>query len=125
LILDLVAQHGIVPTAGENHPRAHRAERRRAAARHVGIVVVVNVVLAEDRARVGAGGPLAVVRARPVLRRGGVVVVLAVGGDAAGVVVPLRLLDDEMTAGVGPGVAERRVLGVRVGEPRVAVGTSA
>ena len=72
-----------------------------------------------------AGGASAVVGAGAVLRRRGVVVVLAVGDDAAGVLVPLRLLDDQVPAGVGARVAERRVLGVRVGEPRVAVRTRA
>src|SRR5207244_12687021 len=96
-------------------------ERRRAGARHVRIVVVVDVVLAEERAGVAAGGAPAAAGAGAVLRRRGVVIVLAVGHDAAGVLVPLRLLDDEVPAGVGARVAERRVLGVRVGEPRVAV----
>src|SRR5207237_7668293 len=85
------------------------------------VVVVVDVVLAEERAGVAAGGALVAAGTGAVLRRRGVVVVLAVGHDAAGVLVPLRLLHDQVPAGVGARVAERRVLGVRVGEPRVAV----
>src|SRR5207249_18835 len=64
-------------------------------------------------------------RALPELRRGLVVVVLGVRGDARLVVVELRVLDDQVAAGVGAGVAERAELGVRVDKGRVAVGAGA
>src|SRR5262249_37490386 len=89
------------------------------------VVVVVDVVAAEERTGVGARRADAAAGTRAVLRRGSVVVVLAVGGDAGLVVVPLRVLDDEMAARVRARVPEGGVLGVRIVHHRVAVRTGA
>src|SRR5439155_26739596 len=115
--------------AGEHDPGPHGrgpCKLLRARAGHAGVVVVVHVIAHEDRA---AGGSRhrrrRAGRALPELRRGLVVVVLGVRGDARLVVVELRVLDDQVAAGVGAGVAERAELGVRVDKGRVAVGAGA
>ena len=71
------------------------------------------------------GGPGPAFRARAVLRRGRVVVVLAVGDEARLVVVEFRVLNDQPAARVRAGVAEVAVLRVGVVEGRVAVGARA
>jgi len=79
---------------------------------HVGVVVVVDVVVHQHPARMGVGDRAdAVVRTCAVLRRRGIVV-LAVGVEAVLVVVEFRVLDHQLAAGVGPGVAECVELGV-------------
>ena len=101
---------------------AGRPQRGRARARHRHVVVVVHEVVREQPAGVRTGRAGASVRAHTVLRRRGVVVVLTVRADAGVVLVELGVPNDEMTAGVRPGVPERRVLGVGVVEHGVAVG---
>src|SRR4051812_30412299 len=75
VVRDPVAQHRIVAAAGDHDPGS---ERRGRGQRGAVVVVVVDVVVLDQRAGVGAGGPRAPVRTGTVLRGGGVVVVLTV-----------------------------------------------
>src|SRR5207302_1787307 len=94
---------------------------RKAGGGDVGVVVVVHVVVHEHPAGVGVGdGADPVVGAGPVLRRR-VVAVLAVGVEAVLVAVELRVLDDELTAGVRARVPQRVVLGPGVIDGLVAL----
>src|SRR3954469_9284490 len=113
---DAVVDDGVVAATRDHHAGADRSGRSGTGVlRHVGVVVVVHVVVAPDLARSGAGW------ADAVLRRRRVVVVLRVGHDAALVVVPLTVGDDEVTTRVRPAVAERAVLGPWMVKHRVAV----
>src|SRR5439155_21491697 len=125
VVHDPVADHGVVLAAryldpGADGRRAGDAERG-----HVGVVVVVHEVVAEHRARAGPGRPGLSGRTRTVLGRRGVVVVQAVRDQAGAVPVDLRALDDQVPAGVRPGVPEGAVLHVRIGDHHVAVGAGA
>ena len=105
---DPVPDDRVVAAAGDDHA-GPAGPTRRCRPRHVRVVVVVDEVVAEDRARAVPVGPLRR-RARAALRRRCVVVVLAVREDAGLVVVPLGVLDDQMAARVRARVAERGVL---------------
>ena len=85
--------------------------RSRARRRNVRVVVVVDEVVHEHPARMGVGDRAGgAVRTGAVLRRGPVVVVLAVGVEPVLVLVELRVLDHQLPARVRAGVAERVVL---------------
>ena len=113
---DSIGRHRVEAAARHDDSRADRAEGGAPGTRHVRVVVVVNVVVSEERAR-----PVRAAGAQAQLWRRGIVVVLAVGDDPGLVVVPLGVLDDQMAPGVGPGVAERAVLRMGVGKHLVAV----
>src|SRR5205823_2195627 len=115
VVLDPVLVQLDVLRAGE-HDTA--ADRRRAGqpvgavARHVRVVVVVDVVVLPDVADAGAQRAGRAAGTLSVLGRRSVVVVLGVLRGTGLVVVELRVFDQEVPAGVSPGEAQRAVLGV-------------
>ena len=117
VVLKAVVHDRVVAGAGNRHSGPDRAGRGRSRRGHVGVVVVVDVVVGEHPAgRRPADRWRDTGRAGAVLR-GGLVGVLAVGVKAVLVVIELGVLDQQGTAGVGPGVAERVVLQTRRGSP--------
>src|SRR5438128_8215875 len=126
VVVDRVPADDVVVVAGEHHTAPDRPSSCYAGGGDVGVVVVVHEVFREQPAVVRAGRPrFAFFRARTVLRRGRVVVVLAVADEARLVVVELRVLDRQVPARVRARVAERAGFGVGVVEGRVAVATGA
>src|SRR5438128_5515782 len=126
VVVDRVPADDVVVVAGEHHTAPDRPSSCYAGGGDVGVVVVVHEVFREQPAVVRAGRPrFAFFRARTVLRRGRVVVVLAVADEARLVVVELRVLDRQVPARVRARVAERAGFGVGVVEDRVAVATGA
>src|SRR6202011_6105125 len=55
LVVDLVGDHADVLGSRQLDPTPNRGDRSKAAARGVGVVVVVDLVVADDVAAVGAG----------------------------------------------------------------------
>src|SRR5207253_5733866 len=121
VVVDRVPADYVVARTGKHHARADGGRVGAPRAGHVRVIVVVHRVFREQPAVVRPGRTGAAVRARPVLRRWGVVVVLAVAYEARLVVVELRVLDGEMPAAVLPSVPNRVVLGVVMIDDRVAV----
>src|SRR5207249_8787248 len=91
LVLDPVVHHRVEHPARDLDPRAYGGLARDAEGRDVRVVVVVDEVPLDEGA--GAGST----RAEAALRRRRVVVVQGVGDDPGLVVVPLRVLDAEVT----------------------------
>src|SRR5437588_4867503 len=100
LVLDPVADDGVVAAAGDLDAAAHGSRPGDAGPGNVRIVVVVHVIAFDDGARVGAGRAGSAVGTGTVLRRWSVVVVQGVGNDPRLVVVPFGVADHEVTAAV-------------------------
>src|SRR5207245_3683893 len=113
----LVVYDRVVVPAGDLDPRPDGGLPRDPERRDVGVVVVVDEVVPDERARALPIGT------SPVLGGGLVVVVQAVRDDAGPVEIELAVLDDQMAAGVRPGIGQRAVLPMAPGEHYVAIGT--
>src|SRR5207253_10062120 len=99
---DPVVTHRVVLATGHSDAGSHTGVACQTELRHVGIIVVVDEVLADHRAGSGACWAGLPSRAGPVLRRGPVVVVEASGEDTNLVLVPFAVLNEEMATGIGP-----------------------
>src|SRR5207248_11569049 len=102
LMADPVVTHGVVLATGQIDTGSHTGVACDTELRHVGIIVVMDVVLADHRAGSGARWARLTSRAGPVLRRGPVVIVEASGEDTNLVLVPFAVLNEEMATGIGP-----------------------
>src|SRR5205807_4403107 len=96
VMADPVVNHGVVLASGQIDACSHTCVACETELRHVGIIVVMDRVLADHRAGRGSSWTRLTSRAGTVLRRGPVVVVEAIGEDTNLVLVPFAVLDDEM-----------------------------
>src|SRR5262245_33289706 len=94
---DPVVNHGVVLAAGQHNACADKCIVCETERRHIGIIVVMDKVVADHRAGSGSGWARLTSRAGSVLRRGPVVVVETIGEDTNPVLVPFAVLDDQMT----------------------------
>ncbi len=123
LMADPVVNHGVVLATDQQDAASHRCHACETELRHVGIIVIMDIVTADHRAGSGSRWTRLPSRAGPVLRRGPVVVVEAIGEDPHLVLVPFAVLNEQMTPGIGTRIAKWAVLRMRMRDDDITVST--
>src|SRR5438874_7706464 len=122
-MVDPVVNHGVVLASGQLDTYSHRCVACETELRHIGIIVVMDRVIADHRAGSGSRWAHLTSRAGPILRRGPVVVVEAIGEDTNPVLIPFAVLDDEVTTRIGSRIAKWAVLRMHMRDDDVTVST--
>src|SRR6266566_4319710 len=123
VMADPVVNHGVVLAPKQLDADSYRCVAYDPELRHVGIIVVMDVVVADHRAGSVSRWALLPSRASPVLRRGPVVVVGASGEDTHLVLIPFAVLNEQMTPGIGTRKAQGAVLCMTINYDDIAVST--